>query len=259
MPFRDDRAALRAQVERLEQDLVEARQASAARPDPAPVTGRQGSLGAVLGTVVAVALPLGAAAYFALRGASALAATFASVAAVVATLGVGVVVIRMLLVVVAPNQIAVAAGRRHVDPDGTVRGYRVVRAGRVLRIPLIETVELLDLTLGAISVEVADCHLSDGRAVAAFARGEVRLASEPPGVHHVVERFLAKPREEILRLATDVCAGSLRRVLGESTLEAVERDPERCARQAEGVIRETFEGLGLELVAFIIDRVERTL
>ena len=45
---------------------------------------------------------------------------------------------------VSPNAVAVLSGRKRKLPDGRTVGYRMVRGGAALRIPLLEKVEAFD-------------------------------------------------------------------------------------------------------------------
>src|SRR5687767_15358397 len=46
---------------------------------------------------------------------------------------------------VSPNAVAVLSGRKRKLPDGRTVGYRMVRGGAALRIPVLEKVEYLHL------------------------------------------------------------------------------------------------------------------
>ena len=52
---------------------------------------------------------------------------------------------------VSPNMVAVISGRKRRLPDGRVVGYRMVKGGAALRIPLLEKVEYLSLNVMTVS------------------------------------------------------------------------------------------------------------
>ena len=56
---------------------------------------------------------------------------------------------------VSPNAVAVLSGRRRKLSDGRVVGYRMVRGGAALRIPLLEKVEYLHLNVLTIPLEMS--------------------------------------------------------------------------------------------------------
>ena len=64
--------------------------------------------------------------------------------------------IKNLSVVCPPDRVAVITGRKRLLPDGRIVGYRTLKGGRTLRIPLLERVAWLDLS--AIPLEIAVTH-----------------------------------------------------------------------------------------------------
>jgi flotillin len=68
------------------------------------------------------------------------------VAAGLAVLMVLMVIYRYLLRICRPNEILIFSGRKHKTSDGRSVGYRVVFGGRGVRIPLVETVDRMDLS-----------------------------------------------------------------------------------------------------------------
>ncbi len=46
---------------------------------------------------------------------------------------------------VGPNRVLIVSGRQHVRPDGTRRGFRIVRGGGTFVIPVIEKADSLSL------------------------------------------------------------------------------------------------------------------
>ncbi|MEI8259485.1 MAG: flotillin family protein, partial [Deltaproteobacteria bacterium] len=52
-----------------------------------------------------------------------------------------IVTILRNLYVCSPSEVLIFSGRRATTPDGKIVGFRVVRGGRAMRIPLIEVVD----------------------------------------------------------------------------------------------------------------------
>ena len=63
---------------------------------------------------------------------------------------------------VSPNAVAVLSGRKRKLPDGRVVGYRMVRGGAALRIPLLEKVEYLHLNVMTIPLEIKRAYTLKG-------------------------------------------------------------------------------------------------
>ena len=61
---------------------------------------------------------------------------------------------RYLLKIGRPNEILLVSGRSHKGHDGLVVGYRVVFGGRGMRVPLLETVQRMDVSLISVPISV---------------------------------------------------------------------------------------------------------
>ena len=62
-------------------------------------------------------------------------------------------VVKNVLYVCQPNEVLIFSGRTRNTPQGEV-GYRIVKGGRTLRVPLFEVVDRMDLTNMTIEVSV---------------------------------------------------------------------------------------------------------
>ena len=63
---------------------------------------------------------------------------------------------------VSPNMVAVLSGRKRKAADGRIVGYRMVRGGAALRIPLLEKVEYLSLNVFTIPLEIRRAYTVQG-------------------------------------------------------------------------------------------------
>ena len=73
---------------------------------------------------------------------------------IVAAVVIVVLAIRSLIIICPPNRVAVISGRSRDDGEGTARGYRILRGGRTIRIPLLEKVDWMDLNTIAIDADI---------------------------------------------------------------------------------------------------------
>ncbi len=55
---------------------------------------------------------------------------------------------------VSPNVVAVFSGRKRKLPDGRVVGYRMIKGGAALRIPLLEKIDYFSLNVMTIPLEI---------------------------------------------------------------------------------------------------------
>ena len=64
-----------------------------------------------------------------------------------------------------PSEVLIFSGRTRRLADGRSVGYRVVRGGRAMRIPLIETIDRMQLTNMAIELSVTNAFSRGGRVI----------------------------------------------------------------------------------------------
>jgi len=169
------------------------------------------------------------------------------------------VAVSRFLFIGRPNEVLVFSGRKHRDrlPDGRVVtvGYRKVFGGRAWRMPIVETVQRLDLTTLPVKVVVADAYTKPGVQISVQAIANVKISSDPKIVGNAIERFLGRSRAEIAQVAKDTLEGHLRQVL--ATMDPVEINEQRI-KFAESLKREAsddLEKLGLQLDTLKIQHI----
>jgi flotillin len=138
-------------------------------------------------------------------------------------------VVRSLLYVSEPNEALVFSGRTRNLGDREI-GYRLVRGGRSLRVPLLEKVEKIDLTTFTIDLVVQNAYSRGGIPLNVVGVANVKVAGEEPLVNNAVERFLGKPKADVMRIAKETLEGNLRGVLAQLTPEQVNEDKTRFAQ-----------------------------
>ena len=126
-----------------------------------------------------------------------------------------------------PSEVLIFSGRPRKlrttsgPHDRTEVGFRIVRGGRAVRIPLIETVNRMTLTNMAIELSVTNAFSRGGIPLKIHAVANIKIPSEEPLLHNAIERFLGYPREGIMRVAKDTLEGNLRGVIAELTPEEI--------------------------------------
>ena len=180
----------------------------------------------------------------------------------VAALGLLVVAIvaiwavKSLVIVVSPNRAGVITGRERVTEDGTTVGYRAVIGGRAFRVPIIETVEWMNLETIKIEIQISNALSKGHIPLNIEAIADVKIASTPEHVfHNAVERLLDKSEEEIQELAKDTLTGSLRGVVATLTPEEVNEDRIKFARAVDEDAHDDLEALGFRLDVLKIQNV----
>jgi flotillin len=103
-------------------------------------------------------------------------------AVVLVALVVLVATIQALIVIVPPNRAAVITGRNRALSDGQQVGYRSITGGRTLRIPIVETVQHMNLETFPIELVVKNAFSKGNIPLNVEAIANVKIASDPEPV-----------------------------------------------------------------------------
>lgn len=181
----------------------------------------------------------------------------AAVAAVLVVVIVALIVtVQKLIVIVPPNRAAVLTGRKRSLSDGQSVGYRSITGGRTFRVPVIETVQHVNLETIPIEVSVSNAFSKGNIPLNVEAIANVKIASEPEWVfNNAVERLLGKTEDEVRVLAQDTLTGNLRGVLATMTPEAVNEDRLGFAKALSEDAGEDLASLGFHLDVLKIQNV----
>lgn len=164
-------------------------------------------------------------------------------------------VARNLIHICGPNEVLVFSGGSSTDPKGRPRGFRIVKGGRGFRVPLIETVDRLDLTNMVIDVTVSNAYSKGGIPLTVQGVANVKIAGHDPALSNAIERFLGKDRREIIKIAKDTLEGNLRGVLSQLTPEEVNEDKITFAEKLLDEAEADLGKLGLVLDTLKIQNV----
>jgi flotillin len=135
------------------------------------------------------------------------------------------------------------------------RGYRIIRGGRAIRVPLFESVDRMDLTNMIIEVTVRNAYSKGGIPLSVQGIANIKIPGEEPLLNNTLERFLGKSREEIMKIARETLEGNLRGVLATLTPEQVNQDKERFAGKLASEAEQDLHTLGLVLDTLKIQNV----
>ncbi len=158
-----------------------------------------------------------------------------------------IITVKQLLIIVPPNMVAVITGRQRALTDGTSVGYRVVRGGRTIRIPILEQAQWMTLNTIPLTISVRNAIARGGIPIDVQAVANVKIASMPEEVfNNAVERILGNERQ-VADLAQETLAANLRGVL--STLTPEEANEDRVKFEAELMkeVTRDLQKLGLQL------------
>jgi flotillin len=161
--------------------------------------------------------------------------------------GAGWLMIRHLYHICQPSEILIFAGTKTKTHDGEEVGYRLVKGGSSIRIPLIEEAFRMDLTNMIIELKVANAYSKGGIPLTVEGVANIKIAGEEPTIHNAIERLLGKSRKEIELLAKQTLEGNLRGVLASLTPEQVNEDQIAFAKSLLDEAEDDLEKLGLVL------------
>jgi flotillin len=157
------------------------------------------------------------------------------------------VVINRLLYICQPNEVLVFSGGQQAISDGRQVGYRIIKGGRAVRIPLMEAVDRMDLTNMPIEVSVKGAYSRGGIPLNVHGIANIKIAGEQPVLDNAVERFLGVARDRIMAVAKETLEGNLRGVLATLTPEEVNEDKIKFAQSLLSEAEEDLRRIGLEL------------
>ncbi|MCB9595437.1 MAG: flotillin family protein [Sandaracinaceae bacterium] len=174
----------------------------------------------------------------------------------IAVIGVvaSVMLIKNILYVCQPNEVLVFSGRAR-STEGRTLGYRIIKGGRAFRIPLIETVDRMDLTNMIIELQVRGAYSKGGIPLTVQGVANLKVPGEEPLIHACLERFLGKSRAEIMKVARETLEGNLRGVMATLTPEQVNQDKEAFAMKLTEEAEHDLTNIGLVLDTLKIQNV----
>ncbi|HEU0139537.1 MAG TPA: SPFH domain-containing protein [Bryobacteraceae bacterium] len=156
---------------------------------------------------------------------------------------------------VPPNTVAVLSGRKRKLAEGRTVGYRMVRGGAALRIPLLEKVDYLSLNVLTIPLEIKRAYTLKGVPVSVKAVANVKIRSDETSLHAAAERFLGMTHDNIQRVIFQTLEGHLRSILGTLTVEEVNSDRQSFAQKLTSEAAADLEKMGLGVDVLTIQEV----
>ncbi len=156
-------------------------------------------------------------------------------------------VIKNLYYICQPSEILIFAGTRSTVSTGGTVGYRLVKGGSSIRLPLLEETFRMELTNMIIELRVSNAYSKGGIPLTVEGVANIKIAGEEPIIHNAIERLLGKSRKEIEQLAKETLEGNLRGVLASLTPEQVNEDKVKFARSLSEEAEHDLNTLGLVL------------
>ena len=163
---------------------------------------------------------------------------------------------RRLLYIARPNEALIFSGKRYTNEQGATLGYKVVQAGRrAFRIPILERVDRMDMTLIPIDIRVINAYSKGNIPLQIHAVANVKIAAQDNHLPNAIERFLERSVEEVQLVAQQTLEGALREVLAQLTPEEVNEDRLKFADILIESAEDDMHKLGIQLDTLKIQHV----
>lgn len=164
--------------------------------------------------------------------------------------------LRGLIYTCAPNEVLIFSGTRRRDAAGRVLGFRLIKGGTGLKIPLLERVDRMDLTNMVIDISAVNAYSKGGIPLTVQGVANVKIAGHEPLLNNAIERFLGKNRMEVMQVAKATLEGSLRGILATMTPEQVNEDKILFAERLVSEVEQDMTNLGLVVDTMKIQNVQ---
>ena len=167
-----------------------------------------------------------------------------------------IIFIRTNIVICQPNEIVILSGRKRKRPDGTMRGYRILRGGRGFKWPFLETVARLSLNTEPLALHLPKVLCAGMIPIAIEARANIKLAgTEAQGMDNAIERFLGRGKDAMVGSAKQTLEGALRGLIAGISPEEANQQRLELATQVSERAREELRNLGIVLDFFQIHEI----
>ena len=166
-----------------------------------------------------------------------------------------IIIVSSLIIICPPNRVAVISGRDRQLSDGRTVGYRILKGGRTLRIPIIEKVSWMDLNTIPLEVSVHNAYSAGAIPLNVQGIANVKISSSEGLLENAAERFLDRPTDQIGQIAKETLEANLRGVLATMSPEEVNEDRLKFSRQLIDEADDDIKTLGLELDVMKIQNV----
>jgi flotillin len=156
---------------------------------------------------------------------------------------------------VSPNEAAVFSGRKRKLADGRTVGYRIIKGGAALRIPLLEKVEYLSLNVLTIPLEIRRAYTLNGVPVSVRAVANVKIKSDDVSLQAAAERFLGMTLPQVQNVIFQTLEGHLRAILGTLTVEEINNDRQSFAQKLTSEAASDLERMGIGVDVLTIQEI----
>ncbi len=158
-----------------------------------------------------------------------------------------------------PDQIIVVSGRRrritHADGSRSVVGWRIIRNGGGIVLPVVEQVGHLSLHIMSATVGTHNAISKEGVPLTVEGTALFKIGSDDDSIVAAAERYLGRPQTDIQTDVQAVLEGSLRSICGRLTPEEIYRDRTKFQEEVARDAQAELSRLGIELDTFTLREI----
>jgi flotillin len=164
-----------------------------------------------------------------------------------------IVAIIVLIVAYATGRFKVAGANEALVRTGGTQ-LKVVRAGRVIVLPLIHKLGRLHLSARQINVNLSDAVTKQGIKVAVQGVATVKIGGDEESIRNAAERFVDR-EDQIDSIVKNVLEGSLRSIVGTLTVEELNYDRQKFQQEVQSAAKGDLATSGLTIDNFTIQAI----
>ncbi|MCO5176500.1 MAG: SPFH domain-containing protein [Thermomicrobiales bacterium] len=171
-----------------------------------------------------------------------------------------VLLVNSNIIKVPPSTVAIFSGRKRTvtNPETgehqTV-GYRIVKGGSSVRIPILERVDYLSLNVITIPLKIQSAYTKEGVPVAVDAVANVKIGGDDYSIGNAIERFLGMPHDQIRNVIFQTMEGHLRSILGTLTVEEINTDRQAFAQRMTAESAQDLRRMGIDIDVLTIQQI----
>ncbi len=168
------------------------------------------------------------------------------------------IIIIVLLVAYATSRVKVAGANEALVRTGGVVGgpsqLKVVRAGRVIVLPLLHKLGRVNLSARQININLSDAVTKQGIKCMVQGVATVKIGGDEESIRNAAERFL--DNDQLLdSIVKNVLEGSLRSIVGTLTVEELNYDRQKFQQEVQGAAKADLATSGLSIDNFTIQAI----
>ena len=158
---------------------------------------------------------------------------------------------------VGPNQVLVVFGKRKrfrdaVSGEQGERGFRIVKGGGTIVLPVIEAYSALSLEIMTLEITTPAVYTVQGVPVMIECVAQIKVKGDDVSVATAAEQFLDKSQNQIAQIALQTLEGHLRAIIGTMNVEEIVTNRDAFATRVQELSSGDLANMGLTAVSFVI-------